>query len=261
LTAPPLPKYAIGVKTGGKIYLVGIGPGDSDSMTAGVKKVLKNVQVVIGHKDCLDLLWKSVVGKEIIAEKMTPVERAEIAVKKAQEGRDVAIVSTGDSGVYAIASTFFSYLKDNAIDLEVEVVPGVTVASAAAALLGSPLGHDFAVISLADQATEWEATKKRLQAAAEADFVVVLYNPIGKVGDERLGEAAAILSGHRQSDTPVGIVSNIAALQQKAFIITLGELSGCAVETDSSIIIGNAQTFVYNGWMITPRGYIEGVGY
>ena len=261
MTAAAPPKYAIAGVMNAKVYLVGIGPGDSSSMTAGVKKVLKDVQVVIGQKACLDLLWKAVIGKEIIAEKMTPVERAEIAVKKAREGRDVAIVSTGDTGIYAIASTFFSYLKDNAIELEVEVVPGVTVASAAAALLGSPLGHDFAVISLADQATEWEDIKKRLQAAAEADFVIVVYNPIGKVGNKRLAEAAGILLGHRQASTPVGIVSGIATQQQKVSITTLGKLSGCDVDIDSSVIIGNKQTLVYNGRMITPRGYIEGVGY
>ncbi len=261
MTAVGLPKYAIGVKIKGKIYLVGIGPGDAANMTAGVKKALKDAQVVIGHKDCLNILWKAVVGRETIAEKMTPVQRAQIAVEKASEGKDVAIVSTGDTGIYAIASTFFSYLRDNAVEVDAEVLPGVTVASAAAALLGSPLGHDFAVISLTDQATGWEATRKRLQAAAEADFVVVLYNPIGKIGDGRLKEAAAILLKHRQGETPVGIVSDIATEKQKVSIAILSQLSGCFVEADSCIIIGNAQTFTYNGWMVTPRGYIEGVGY
>lgn len=261
MTEATPPKYAICMKMNGKIYLVGIGPGDSSSMTSRANKVLKNVQVVIGHKACLDMLWKSVVGKEVIAAKMTPVERAETAVSKALEGRDVAIASSGDSGIYAIASTFFSYLKDNAIELEVEVVPGVTVASAAAALLGSPLGHDFAVISIADQATEWEATRKRLQAAAEADFVVVLYNPVGKIGYGRLQEATRILLKYRPAGTAVGIVSGIATEREKAGITTLEGLSGGDVATDTMIIIGNAQTFVYNGRMITPRGYIEGVGY
>ena len=245
----------------GKIYLVGVGPGDSSSMTSRANRILKNAHVVIGHKTCLDLLWKSVVGKEIIAAKMTPVQRAETAVCKALEGRDVAIVSSGDSGIYAIASTFFGYLKDNSIELEVEVVPGVTVASAAAALLGAPLGHDFAVISVADQATEWEATRKRLQAAAEADFVVVLYNPIGKIGYGRLQETAGILLKHRQASTPVGIVKGIATEREKVAIVTLDGLSDSYVAVDTMIIIGNTETFVHNGRMITPRGYLEGVGY
>ncbi len=240
---------------------MGTGPGDSASMTLRANKTLKNVNVAIGHKECLDVLWKALIGKEIIAEKMTPRQRAETAVAKALEGKDVAIVSSGDTGIYAIASTFFSYLKDNAIEIEVEVVPGVTVASAAAALLGAPLGHDFAVISLADQATEWQSTKGRLQAAAEADFAVVLYNPIGKLGNERLRETAAILLGLRQADTPVGIVSAITMPEQRVSVISLGELKDCAVEKDSCIIIGNRQTFVYKGRMVTPRGYIEGVGY
>ena len=248
-------------KMNGKVYLVGIGPGDSASITSGANKILKNVSVVIGHKDCLDLLWKAVIGKEIIAEKMTPVQRAEIAVKKALEGRQVAVVSSGDIGIYAFASTFFSYLREKELELEVEVIPGVTVASAAAALLGSPLGHDFAVISLADQATDWQGTKKRLRAAAESDFVVVLYNPIGKVGSERVEEAVRILLEYREAATPVGIVTGAATKQQKVLIATLGEVSVNEIETDTMLIVGNSETYIYNGRMITPRGYIQGIGY
>jgi len=226
----------------GKVYLVGIGSGTRGGMTYAAAAVLKKVEVVIGQKACLDMLWKAVVGAKVIAADMSPVERARTAVDIALAGRDVAIVSTGDTGVYAIASTFFSYLKDNNIELDIEVVPGVTLASAAAARLGSPLGHDFAVISLADQATGWDDIKKRLGAAAEADFVAVLYNPVGKLGKERLKEAVAIN-------------------QEKDVITTLGEVSSCGINTDTLLIIGNSETFVHNGRLITPRGYIQGVGY
>ncbi len=245
----------------GRIYLVGVGPGSRENITPRAAKVLKNVQVIIGHKTCLDLLWKIVIGKEVVAGEMTPIERAAMAVEKARQGRDVAVVSSGDIGIYAFASTFFSYLRDKGLKLEVEVIPGVTVASAAAALLGSPLGRDFATISLADQATGWSDIKSRLISAAESDFVVVLYNPRGKIGSKRVAEAIKILLNYGQAATPVGIVTSATTGQEKVIIATLGEVSVGEIETDTIVIVGNSETYVYNGRMVTPRGYIEGLGY
>ena len=245
----------------GKIYLVGVGPGSQDNIIPRATKVLKNVKVVIGHKDCLDILWKYVIGKEVIVAKMTPVERAAMAVEKARQGRDVAVVSSGDIGIYAFASTFFSYIRDKGLKLKAEIIPGVTVASAAAALLGSPLGRDFATISLADQATEWSNIKKRLVSAAESDFVIILYNPIGKVGGKRMAEAIRILLKHRQAATPVGIVTSATTGQEKVTITTLGEVPVKEIEIDSIIIVGDSETYIYNGRMVTPRGYVDGLGY
>jgi len=245
----------------GKIYLVGVGPGSQDNITPRAAKVLKNVQLVIGHKDCLDLLWKYVIGKDVVAAEMTPVERATMAVEKVWQGKDVAVVSSGDIGIYAFASTFFGYLRDNELKVEVEVIPGVTLASAAAALLGSPLGHDFTAISLADQATEWSIIKKRLISAAESDFVVVLYNPIGKVGSKRVAEAINLLLKCRQAATPVGIVTSATTGQERVLVTTLGEVPVKEIEIDSIIIVGNSETYIYNGRMVTPRGYVEGLGY
>ena len=245
----------------GKIYLVGIGPGDRDSMTPKARGRLKEVAVVIGHQASLEPLADLIAGKEIIAEEMSPVERAGIAVAKAQEGQSVALVSAGDPGIYAIASTFFGYLMEKGLTVPVEVIPGITVANAAAASLGSPLGHDFAVISLADLATNWGEIKRRLQAAAEADFVAVLYNPKGKVGDRRIKEALAILRTHRHTTTPVGIAANATTKSEETKITTLGEVSARDIGTDALVIIGNSETFVFNGKMVTPRGYQKGVGY
>jgi precorrin-3B C17-methyltransferase len=245
----------------GRIYLVGVGPGSRENITPRAAKVLKNVQVIIGHKACLDLLWKLVIGKEVVAGEMTPIERAAMAVEKARQGRDVAVVSSGDIGIYAFASTFFSYLRDKGLKLEVEVIPGVTVASAAAALLGSPLGHDFATISLADQATSWSDIKRRLISAAESDFVVVLYNPRGKIGSKRVAESVKILLNYGQAATPVGIVTSASTGQEKVIITTLGEVPVGEIETDTIVIIGNSETYIYNGRMITPRDYLKGVGY
>lgn len=245
----------------GRIYLVGTGPGSRENITPRAAKVLKNVQVIIGHKTCLDLLWKLVIGKEVVAGEMTPVERAAMAVEKTRQGRDVAVVSSGDIGIYAFASTFFSYLRNNGLKVEVEVIPGVTVASTAAALLGSPLGRDFATISLADQATRWSDIKRRLISAAESDFVVVLYNPKGKVGSKRVAEAIKVLLNHRQVATPVGIVTSATTRQEKVVITTLGEVSVGEIETDTIVIVGSSETYIYNDRMVTPRDYVEGVGY
>ncbi len=262
MTIAAVPKYAISVKQmAGKVYLVGIGPGSRDNMTPRAVDRLGKVEVIIGHKACLDLVGKFIAGKEIVLEEMTPIERAGIAVDKALEGRDVALVSTGDPGIYAIASTFFSYLKEKGLRVPVEVIPGVTVANAAAALLGSPLGHDFAVISLADLATPWSAIKRRLESAASSDFVVVLYNPKGRVGDRRVRKAVATLMSYRKATTPVGITTSATTEQEKVRITTLGEVSGYSIDTETILIVGNSETFVSDGRMVTPRGYKRGLGY
>lgn len=245
----------------GKVYLIGIGPGSQDYITPRAANALKNVSVVIGHQACLALLVDLIAGKEIISADLTPVERSEKAVAKALAGQDVAIVSIGDPGIYAIASTFFSYLRAKETGVPVEVIPGVPVANAAASLLGSPLGHDFAVISLADLATPWRDIKRRLKFAAKADFVVALYNPKGRIGDRRISEAITTLMDYRKASTPVGMVTSASGEGEKVQITTLGELSAGDINADTIVIIGNSETFVFDGRMITPRNYEEGVGY
>lgn len=245
----------------GKVYLIGIGPGSQDYITPRAVSALKNVPVVIVQQACLDRIAEVITGKETISTSLTPVERTEKAVAQALAGKDVAIVSTGDPGIYAIASTFFSYLAIKKIKVPVEVIPGVPLASTAAGLLGSPLGHDFAAISLADMATPWKDIKGRLEAAAKTDFVVVLYNPKGRVGDQRIKEAKSILMGYRKPSTPVGIVTDASSNSEKVQITTLGKLSANDVDTETILIIGNSETFVFDGRMITPREYKEGIGY
>jgi precorrin-3B C17-methyltransferase len=245
----------------GKVYLVGIGPGSQDDMTPRARKTLKKVPVVIGHGASLKLVKKFIAGKEVISSEMSPIERSRIAVERAQWGQDVAIVSTGDPGIYAIASTFFGYLREKGLHVEVEVIPGVTVASAAAAILGSPLGHDSAFISLADLATRWETIKKRLGAAASSDFIIVLYNPRGKTGDRRVKEALEILKTYKKVTTPVGITTSATTKGERVSLTTLGEVSAHDIATDTLLIVGNSETFVFNGRMVTPRGYKRGVGY
>ena len=245
----------------GKIYLVGIGPGSRDNITPRAVNRLNNVAVVIGHKVCLDLITEFIAGKELITEALTPVERAEIAVGQALTGKDVAVVTTGDPGIYAIASTFFSYLREKGIKVPVEVVPGLATANVAAALLGSPLGGDFAVISLGDMATPWENIKRRLEAAASGGFVIVLYNPKGKAESRHLEEAIIIIRGYYKASTPVGVVTNATGEAEKVQITTLGDALSCDIGTQTMLIIGNSETYVFEGRMSTPREYRKGVGY
>ena len=249
----------------GKVYLVGIGPGSPEYMTPRAVCALNDVAVIIGHKACLGLITGFIRGKNIIAEDMTPVERARIAVEQSLTGKDVAIVTTGDPGIYAIASTFFSYLIKEKLKISVEVVPGVPAANIAAALLGSPLGADFAAISLTDMATPWNIIKKRLESAAGGGFVIVLYNPQGKASftreGRRLKEAITVLMKYNKPSTPVGIVTNAAGEAETVQITTLGEVLHCDIGTQTILIVGNAGTRVYDGRMITPRPYKRGVGY
>ena len=200
-------------------------------------------------------------GKEVIAERQSPLERSRLAVEKAQAGQDVAIISSGDPGIYAIAATFLDYLKENNIMLDVKVVPGVGLAGYAASRLGAPLGNDSASITLTDQGTPWPVIKKRLEAAAAADFVIVIYNPFGKLGPSRLQEALKIIAECRPAQTPVGVLSQAATLEEKTQITTLGEVDVSALPVDTLLIIGNSQSYIRDGKMVTPRLYREGVGY
>jgi precorrin-3B C17-methyltransferase len=170
-------------------------------------------------------------------------------------------VCSGDPGIYAIASTFLGYLKEVNLKISVEIIPGITVANAAAAILGAPLGRDFATISLADRATPWSEIERRLITATQADFVVVLYNPRGRMGEKRLSDTISRLQTLRRSDTPVGIVTNATRCDETACLTPLGEISASQVSEESVVIVGNSATFIFNSKMITPRAYKDGVGY
>jgi precorrin-3B C17-methyltransferase len=238
------------------VYLVGIGPGQAELVTPEALAAIGKVSVVIGQPECLELVKELTVGKEVIAK-----ERSRLAVEKAQAGCDVAIISSGDPGVYAIAATFLDYLRENNLTLDVKVIPGVGLAAYAAARLGAPLGNDSASITLTDQGTTWPIIKKRLEAAASADFVIVIYNPFAKLGPSRLQEAIKIIAQSRTAQTPVGVLSKVATPDEKAQITTLGELRSMPLPVDTIIIIGNSQSYVRDGKMVTPRLYRQGIGY
>ncbi len=244
-----------------KVYLIGIGPGQADLITPEATEAIGRASVIIGHPECLALVGNLTGGKEVISDRRSPVERSQLAAEKAQAGGEVAIISSGDPGIYAIAGTFLDYLKNNNIELDVKVIPGVGLAGYAAARLGAPLGNDFASITLTDQGTPWSVICKRLEAAAAADFVIVIYNPFGKLGPSRLLEAMHILAEFRKPQTPVGVLSEAATPAEAAQVTTIDKLSISSLPVDTLLIIGNSHSYIYDGKMITPRFYQQGVGY
>ncbi len=251
-----LVRTADGTKqTGGKVAVVGIGPGDVRLLTYRAQEVLRGVEAVVGYDAYLQALAPlglraemrgSPIGKES--------ERAHEALTLAQQGKRVALVSSGDAGVYGMASLLLETAADNP-PIEVDVIPGVTAATAAAALLGAPLGHDFACISLSDLLTPWETIETRLDAAGRGDFVLAFYNPISQRRTWQLPRAREILLRHRRPETPVGLVDRAYRPGARVWMTTLSDLTTEGVGMETLLIVGNSQTRVIDGRMVTPRGY------
>lgn len=238
------------------IYIVGFGPGERAYMTQQAISVIEQADLVVGYTTYVKLLKEQFPEKEFYATPMRKeVDRCRAAVEEALQGKTVAMVSSGDSGIYGMAGVMLEVIEEMHADLEVIAVPGVTAASAAAAVLGAPLMHDFAVISLSDCMTPLELIYRRVSCAAEADFVICLYNPKSRSRTEYLEQAAQLILKHRAEETPVGIVRNAGRSDQKAWITTLGQLKDEPVDMFCVVLIGNSQTYVKNGKMITPRGY------
>lgn len=244
------------------IFVVGIGPGGEQYFTARAEEAIARAEVVVGYSYYIDLLGDRVKDKEIVSTGMTrEIDRCRSAVELAMEGRDVAVVSTGDAGVYGMAGLVLELLEahDPEGGVEVEIVPGVTAASAAASVLGAPLMTDFAVISLSDLLTPWEVIEKRLEGAAHGDFVVALYNPRSKKRITHLERACEILTRGRNDKLPVGIVRNALREGQEVTLTTLGEAPGCEVDMMSIVIVGNTATRRVGQRLVTARGYpVEG---
>lgn len=241
-----------------KIYVVGIGPGAMEYMTLQARDVLASVDTIIGYGLYIDLIRGAFPGKEFLQNGMTgEVKRTKMALEEAAKGKSVAMVSSGDAGIYGMAGLVLELAEKGGYDLEVEIVPGLTAASSGAAVLGAPLTHDFAVISLSDRLTPWDLIQKRLRAAAMGDFSVVLYNPRSKGRPTHIQTAKEILLEEKSPATPVGIVKHIGREGQTVILTTLGDLDIETVDMFATVFIGNRQTYVADGKMITPRGYLE----
>jgi len=240
----------------GKLFIVGIGPGGRQEMTPRAVAAIAVSDLVAGYHPYLRLLGDLLEGKEIIATGMgEEVERCRRAAAAAAAGSTVSLVSSGDAGIYGMAGIALQVVAEQQAQLAVEVVPGVTAASTAAALLGAPLMHDFCAISLSDLLTPWAVIVRRLHLAGEGDFVIVLYNPRSRGRPWQLSEAREILLRYRQSETPVGVVRHGGRAGEAVGITTLAELLSARVDMHSTVIIGNSRSFVWQDKMITPRGY------
>ncbi|MBT1075297.1 cobyric acid synthase [Geobacter grbiciae] len=243
-----------------KLYVVGIGPGDLDHMTFQANEALDAADAVVGYKTYLDLIAPLIAGKEIVSSgMMKEVERCREALDLAASGKTVALVSSGDAGIYGMAGLALELAAELVAPPEIVVVPGVSAVQAAAAVLGAPLMHDFTVISLSDLLTPWDLIERRLVAAATADFVVALYNPRSKGRVQQIEEARQILLSARPADTPVGIVRNALREGEERIVTTLGRMLDHPIDMFSLVIVGNSATFVDPaGRMVTPRGYKAG---
>ena len=238
------------------VYAVGLGPGDPYYMTQEAHNVLESVDAICGYKLYLDLIESEFPCEEYYSTGMTKeIDRCRWALEKASTGKRVALVCSGDAGVYGMASPLLE-LAEEYPDVTIEVVPGLTAALSGGAVLGAPLAHDFCVISLSDRLTPWEVIEKRLACAAMGDFCVALYNPSSKGRPDYLQKAVRILRDNGKGpDTVCGLVRNIGREGQTSRVLTLAELENTPVDMFTTVYIGNAATRAVSGWMVTPRGY------
>jgi len=250
---------------------VSLGPGHERYMAPAAREALLDARVVVGYKVYLDLVSDLVRGKRVVASGMRrEIERCNAAIDYALAGEDVALVSSGDAGIYGMAGLVYDLCRERGLrptgrescpdgdgDLVVEVLPGIPAFNAAASLVGAPLMHDFAAVSLSDHLTPWEVIAKRLAAAAEADFVLAVYNPRSKTRPLLLAEACNILLRTRSPDTPVAIVRRAMREEQWTRITSLGTIPMDEVDMQSVLIVGNSRTYVWEGRMVTPRGYLD----
>lgn len=238
-----------------KIYVVGIGPGNEEFTTGEAKSAIQESEVIVGYTLYVELAKELAKGKIIESTPMKKeVDRCKIALDHALNGRTVAMVCSGDAGVYGMAGIVIEVAKDHP-EVEIQVVAGITAACSGAAVLGAPLIHDFAVISLSDLLTPWEKIEKRLRLAAEADFVICLYNPSSMKRHDYLKKACEQVLRFASKETQCGYVKNIGRSGETHQICTLGELKDRSVDMFTTVIIGNSQTKIVNGKLVTPRGY------
>ena len=237
------------------IYAVGIGPGYPECMTPQAARVIEQCDIVVGYTTYMDLISDSIKEKKIVTTGMkSELKRCRTAIDEAKAGKKVAVISSGDAGIYGMAGLLME-LAENVTGIEIEVVPGITAATAAASLLGAPLANDFAVVSLSDLLTPWTTIEKRLEAAGIGDFVVCLYNPKSKSRRDYLNRACDILLKHKSPETWCGYVRNAHRGNRDCNICTLKDLPDVQIDMLTTVIIGNSDTKLISGRLVTSRGY------
>ncbi len=243
----------------GKITVVGIGPGSLLDMTPRARQAIEAAEVIAGYNTYIKLIEELLGDRKVIGTAMMQeIDRCKMAVAEAADGHDTVVVSSGDAGVYGMAGLVLELVQQQPADKRPEfggVIAGVSAVNAAASVLGAPLMHDFAVISLSDLLTPWETIEKRIEMAAQGDFVTALYNPKSKKRVENIERVREIMLKHRKADTPVGIVTAASRDGEGKIISTLENFTQEEINMFSLVIIGNSMTYVKDGYMITPRGY------
>lgn len=242
-----------------KITVIGIGPGSLMDMTPRARKAIEDAQVVAGYHTYIKLVESLLDGKEVIGTgMMQEIDRCRMAVEKAAAGQETVVVSSGDAGVYGMAGLVLELVLQRPEGERPEfggTIAGISAVNAAASVLGAPLMHDFAVISLSNLLTPWELIRKRVDMAGQGDFVIALYNPKSKKRVQNIEEVREILLKYRDPKTPVGIVTAATRPDEKKVLSTLEDFTKEDINMFSLVVIGNSQTYVKEGWMITPRGY------
>ena len=242
----------------GKLFVVGIGPGSLDEMTYHARRAIESSDVIVGYSAYVDLAEPLFLGKVVITGGMgMEVERCEAALREALVGRTVALISSGDAGIYGMAGLVLEIAQKKGIEHPeaIEIVPGVPAFVAAAALVGAPLMNDFASISLSDLMNPWEKIEKRLDAAASGDFVTCLYNPKSTNRVQQIEKAREIFLKHRSPETPVAIIRNAFREGQSTLISSLDAMLSHEIDMLSIVIIGCSETVADERWMLTKRGY------
>lgn len=238
-----------------KLYVIGIGPGEYEQMTLKAIHAMEKSEVIIGYTVYVDLVKEHFPGKEFMTTPMKKeVDRCVMAFEEAKKGKVVSMICSGDAGVYGMSGLMYE-VGVNYPEVELEIIPGVTAAIGGAALLGAPLIHDFCLISLSDLLTPWEKIEARLLAAAQADFVVCLYNPSSKKRSDYLQKACDLMMQYKSPETVCGIVSYIGRDGEHYEVMNLKTLRDTKVDMFTTVWVGNSQTKEINGKMVTPRGY------
>lgn len=244
-----------------KVTVVGLGPGAGRDLTGRAREALEQADLIIGYTAYIALIREAFPEKEMRSTGMRrEVDRCREAVEAAVSGKDVAMVCSGDSGIYGMAGLVYEVAQEYPL-IDIEVVPGITAACGGAAVLGAPLTHDFAVVSLSDLLTPWDLIEKRLRCAAEGDFVLCLYNPASHSRPDHLKRACAILlDAGKAPETVCGYVRNIGREGEASVLTTLEKLGEEPVDMFTTVFVGSSRTKVLSGKMVTPRGYLQREG-
>ena len=244
----------------GILYVVGIGPGAEAHATPAALKAIAESQLVVGYTTYIKLVRHLLEGKDIVKTGMTEeIGRARAAIERARDGATVALISSGDAGVYGMAGLVFQVLKEmgwkRGDSPELRLIPGMTALNSCASLVGAPLVHDFCSISLSDLLTPWSVIERRIEAAASADFVIGLYNPASGRRTRQIVDAQTIIRRHRDANTPVALVKSAYRDMEQVVLTDLANFLDYEIGMLTTVLVGSSNTFMFEGYMVTPRGY------